>query len=146
MNHARGVPQGLIKQVHIDRLMKKVKKKAGCWELQSGICATDGYGNLYIGARGRIRKIRAHRASYAFHKGSIPAKILVCHTCDNRACINPDHLFLGDEAANFHDGMKKGRITPDKYLSLRHENRMLKGRLMHAHQEIKRLKRQLSNR
>jgi hypothetical protein len=51
----------------------------------------------------------AHRASYAAFVGPVPPKMMVCHTCDNRKCIRPDHLFLGTARDNNHDMMAKGR-------------------------------------
>jgi hypothetical protein len=64
-----------------------------------------GYG--YLSFNGK--KYRAHRAAWEVARGPIPQGLFVCHHCDNRACINIDHLFLGTAKDNTHDMMAKGR-------------------------------------
>lgn len=88
----------------VDRFWKYVKKTKSCWIWTSKNQAS-GYGRLKI----KGKHISVHRFSYELHKGKIPVGLFVCHSCDNRLCVNPDHLWLGTNTDNIRDMEKKGR-------------------------------------
>jgi len=69
-----------------------------------------GYGRFYFYGK----SIPAHRASYIIWKGVDPGKNLVCHSCDNRRCVNPDHLWLGNQSDNLKDMVSKKRHHEQK--------------------------------
>jgi hypothetical protein len=83
---------------------RSVVVASGCWEWL-GSKNVRGYGN----AEFRREKLPAPRLAYRTFKGLIPKGMLVCHTCDNPGCINPEHLWLGTVADNARDMALKGR-------------------------------------
>lgn len=92
--------------LNFHRFIKKIEMdpNGGCW-LWSGCVALNGYGRFQQGGQSRL----AHRLSWEYHNGPIPDGMCVCHKCDVPACVNPDHLFLGNHLENMRYKQAKGR-------------------------------------
>lgn len=98
------------KKVSDDEYRQRIAKlyridASGCWLWTSRFQAW-GYG--YFSYRGDNA---AHRVMYRLTKGPIPKGMRICHTCDVRACVNPDHLWLGTQQENIKDCSEKKRHT-----------------------------------
>lgn len=88
----------------VEDFWKFVQKSEGCWEW-SGNRWNSGYGRFFY----HWKMIPAHRFSWEIANGPIPNGLYVCHSCDNKPCVRPDHLFLGTHQDNIADMMQKGR-------------------------------------
>jgi len=91
--------------------LRVVKSKDGCWiyKTKTGYA---GYAAFFV--RGRAagdeqRSYMVHRLSWELHKGPIPDGMVVCHKCDVKLCVRPDHLFIGSAKQNSRDMVQKGR-------------------------------------
>jgi hypothetical protein len=96
-----------IQQIYINRFFKKISSpdNNGCINWLGAING-HGYGQLKFNGK----TVGAHRFSYIYHHNKeIPKNLYVCHKCDNRKCVNINHLFLGTQTDNFSDCVKKGR-------------------------------------
>ena len=101
-----------------ERFCAKVTKTDNCWVWRGAIRNKKaGYGCMKVG--GIV--IDAHRLSHLIFIGPIPSDKLVCHTCDNRLCVNPTHLWLGTHKENRRDCIEKFRWIPwNKGIAWRH--------------------------
>lgn len=97
-----------------ERFWLNVEKSAGCWEW-IGAKRSTGYGQIVKDHRNYL----AHRVAWELTNGPIPDGMFVCHHCDNRTCVRPDHLFLGTTTDNMRDMVAKGRhfsrTKPERY-------------------------------
>lgn len=83
--------------------VSKSDDEAGCWEWIGG--KMNGYGRMKIDG---VHLVQAHRLSYVLHYGDVPTGLIVCHKCNNRSCVRPDHLYAGTYKDNFDDMARAG--------------------------------------
>lgn len=123
----------MAKQILADRLWSKADKTShpqGCW-VWTRCTDRRGYGRIMVNKR----KSLAHRIAYELANGPIPTGLCVCHSCDNPACINPSHLWLGTNADNTADMVRKGRVgfaSGERSGMRRHPEKIVRGENRHG--------------
>ncbi len=105
----------LLKEKLLSSVIKN--ESTGCWEWQKSLRA--GYGTIKIDGK----LYGTHRISYEVFIGPIPQDLNVCHTCDNRKCINPRHLFLGTQSENMQDCKIKNRLIVPEGVRFKNNHR-----------------------
>lgn len=94
------------------RFWPKVAKSDTCW-LWQGAVDSRGYGVMGLGGR-KLGVGRVHRLSWEMVNGPIPPNALICHHCDVKQCVRPDHLYLGTKRTNAADAQERGQMSTGK--------------------------------
>lgn len=99
------------REAAIERFLAKVQYEpnTGCW-LWAGALMSSGYGHMLHEGR----YIGTHRLAYKLFVGDIPDGLVICHRCDVKPCVNPDHLWAGTTQENLIDCRDKGRLRPGR--------------------------------
>lgn len=90
----------------VERFNKNIEKTSSCW-LWKGSIDKYGYGYLYDSVRKKA--IKAHRLSILIRDGCLSKNSLVLHKCNVKNCVNPDHLYCGDNFDNMRDRLVDGK-------------------------------------
>lgn len=86
-----------------ERFLERVSKTENCWIWNGSV--SKGYGRMKVDNK----VYSAHRLSFKLFKGKIPKNRIICHTCDNPKCVNPEHLYAGTPQTNSDDKFYRGR-------------------------------------
>lgn len=97
----------MFSESDIKRFWAKVEtaKENKCWKW-IGAISSGGYPKFSV----KRKEVLGHRFSFVLHNGFNPENLCICHSCDNRQCTNPKHLWAGTHKENIQDASKKGRL------------------------------------
>jgi len=90
-----------------ERFESKLQITPGCWNWTASVFSQTGYGQFEVDGKNGT----AHRFSYELYVGPIPGGLYILHSCDNRRCVNPDHLRTGTQLENMADMASRDRGT-----------------------------------
>lgn len=110
----------ILDKTYLDKLYSFIDSRTSidaltkCWNWtgtinSSGYAVVTGSRKVY-GSKRRGPDMRVHRINYARFKGPLPNDLHLLHSCDNRKCINPNHVRTGDDRDNIQDAARKGRM------------------------------------
>lgn len=88
----------------VERFLQNIDRTDTCWLWKKSVNKL-GYGNFHVGDK----NLAAHRVAWELLRGPIPPGVHVLHHCDNRRCVNPDHLYLGSHRDNMRDKINRDR-------------------------------------
>lgn len=111
----------------IENFRAHVLKKGGCWIWTGAFFPESGYGSFYL--KWTRNSFGAHRIAFFIANGYLTPRLLIRHTCNNRACVNPEHLIEGTHRQNMQDMVDAGRsLTGKKNPSITHNDNLARGK------------------
>jgi hypothetical protein len=116
------------------RFWAKVDTSGDCW-IWTASKDRKGYGQMLVNCKPH----RAHRLSWILHNGEIPEGGHCLHHCDNPACVNPEHLYIGSHSDNMQDMVRRGRRSHTKQKGSSHTRAIL------TEEQVRDIKMRLSN-